>query len=163
MLEELHRIRSNPIVKCFSLRDDYLFAISGTQKHLVKRTAINKYVFIAELVGANKEIRPKMVSIDGNRNHTNNRLLLIAVFISQDHLTCYLGGTLALGVHHGLSADHMDLANEIVKTCYQTYAIQPTFLAPEITYFNIQVIIGTINASDKNSRRTTSWRMYDPL
>lgn len=35
----------------------------------------------------------------------------------------------------------MNLANEIVKTCYQTYAIQPTFLAPEITYFNIQVII----------------------
>lgn len=35
----------------------------------------------------------------------------------------------------------MDLANEIVKTCYQTYAIQPTFLAPEITYFNIQVIV----------------------
>ena len=101
------------------LRDDYLFAISGTQKHLVKRTAINKYVFIAELVGANKEIRPKM-----------------------DHLTCYLGGTLALGVHHGLSADHMDLANEIVKTCYQTYAIQPTFLAPEITYFNIQNVEG---------------------
>lgn len=39
----------------------------------------------------------------------------------------------------------MDLANEIVKTCYQTYAIQPTFLAPEITYFNIQVIIIVVN------------------
>ncbi|XP_076242257.1 alpha-Mannosidase class I b [Calliopsis andreniformis] len=99
------------------LRDDYLLGISGTQKHLVKRTAINKYVFIAELVGTNKEIKPKM-----------------------DHLTCYLGGTLALGVHHGLPSDHMDLANEIVKTCYQTYAIQPTFLAPEITYFNIQSV-----------------------
>ncbi|XP_050592791.1 endoplasmic reticulum mannosyl-oligosaccharide 1,2-alpha-mannosidase [Bombus affinis] len=97
------------------LRDDYLLGIAGTQKHLVKRTAINKYLFIAELVGAHKEITPKM-----------------------DHLTCYLGGTLALGVHHGLSSDHMDLANEIVKTCYQTYAIQPTFLAPEITYFNTE-------------------------
>ncbi|XP_053987143.1 endoplasmic reticulum mannosyl-oligosaccharide 1,2-alpha-mannosidase [Hylaeus volcanicus] len=101
------------------LRDDYLLGISGTQKHLVKRTANNKYIFIAELVGANKEIRPKM-----------------------DHLTCYLGGTLALGAHHGLPSDHMDLANEIVKTCYQTYAIQPTFLAPEITYFNIQNVEG---------------------
>ena len=67
LLEELQRIRKNLIVKCFSLRDDYLFAISGTQKHLVKRTAINKYVFIAELVGANKEIRPKMVSFNGTR------------------------------------------------------------------------------------------------
>lgn len=101
------------------LRDDYLLGISGTKKHLVKHTAINKYLFIAELVGANKDIRPKM-----------------------DHLTCYLGGTLALGVHHGLPQDHMDLANEIVKTCYQTYAIQPTFLAPEITHFNIQKVEG---------------------
>ncbi|XP_017875443.1 endoplasmic reticulum mannosyl-oligosaccharide 1,2-alpha-mannosidase [Ceratina calcarata] len=97
------------------LRDDYLSGIAGTQKHLVRRTAINKYLFIAELVGANRDLTPKM-----------------------DHLTCYLGGTLALGVHHGLPSDHMDLANEIVKTCYHTYAIQPTFLAPEITYFNIQ-------------------------
>nr|XP_034192089.1 endoplasmic reticulum mannosyl-oligosaccharide 1,2-alpha-mannosidase [Osmia lignaria] len=101
------------------LRDDYLLGIFGTQKHLIKHTAINKYLFIAELVGASKEIRPKM-----------------------DHLTCYLGGTLALGVHHGLPSDHMDLANELVKTCYQTYAIQPTFLAPEITYFNIQKVDG---------------------
>ncbi|XP_031845965.1 alpha-Mannosidase class I b [Nomia melanderi] len=97
------------------LRDDYSLGISGTLKHLVKQTASKKYVFIAELVGANKEVKPKM-----------------------DHLTCYLGGTLALGVHHGLPSEHMDLANELVKTCYQTYAIQPTFLAPEITYFNMQ-------------------------
>lgn len=46
----------------FSLRDDYLLGIAGTQKHLVKYTAVNKYLFIAELVGANKEIRPKMVN-----------------------------------------------------------------------------------------------------
>jgi len=46
----------------FSLRDDYLLGIAGTQKHLVKHTAVNKYLFIAELVGANKEIRPKMVN-----------------------------------------------------------------------------------------------------
>ncbi|XP_076662021.1 alpha-Mannosidase class I b [Halictus rubicundus] len=104
------------------LRDDYLSGISGTRKHLVKQTASKKFVFIAELVGATKEIKPKM-----------------------DHLTCYLPGTLALGVHHGLPSEHMDLANELVKTCYQTYAIQPTFLAPEITYFNIQ------NAEEKKS------------
>lgn len=33
----------------------------------------------------------------------------------------------------------MKLAEELLTTCYQTYAQQPTFLAPEITYFNIQV------------------------
>lgn len=47
-------------------------------------------------------------------------------------------GTLALGVHYGLTQNHMKLAVELMKTCYQTYAQQPTFLAPEITYFNIQ-------------------------
>lgn len=35
--------------------------IAGTQKHLVKRTAIKKYLFIAELVGATREMKPKMV------------------------------------------------------------------------------------------------------
>lgn len=101
------------------LRNDYLLGIAGTQKHLVKHTAVNKYLFIAELVGANKEIKPKM-----------------------DHLTCYLGGTLALGVRHGMPSEHNALAEELVKTCYQTYAIQPTLLAPEITYFNIQKMEG---------------------
>jgi mannosyl-oligosaccharide alpha-1,2-mannosidase len=61
-----------------------------------------------------------------------------AVF-SQDHLTCYLPGTLALGVHNGLPQEHMQLAEDLMMTCYQMYAQQPTFLAPEITYFNIRV------------------------
>lgn len=39
-----------------------MLGISGTLKHLIKYTAVNKYLFIAELVGANKEIRPKMVN-----------------------------------------------------------------------------------------------------
>jgi len=59
--------------------------------------------------------------------------------LSQDHLACYLPGTLALGVHNGLPQEHMLLAEELMITCYQMYAQQPTFLAPEITYFNIQV------------------------
>lgn len=126
----------------YSLRDDYLLGISGTKKHLVKYTAINKYLFIAELVGAHKDTRPKMVisywkHINSIWQHS--KFKNIYKYILQDHLTCYLGGTLALGVHHGLPQEHMAFANDIVKTCYQTYAIQPTFLAPEITYFNIQV------------------------
>nr|CAD7393479.1 unnamed protein product [Timema cristinae] len=52
--------------------------------------------------------------------------------------TCYLSGTLALGVHNGMPESHMKLAEELATTCYQTYAQQPTFLSPEITYFNIQ-------------------------
>lgn len=96
------------------LRDDYLLGISGMQKHLVKTTANKKLLFLVELIGEAREMKPKM-----------------------DHLVCYLGGTLALGVHNGLPSWHMDIANELVKTCYETYATQPTFLAPEITYFNV--------------------------
>ncbi|XP_043463104.1 endoplasmic reticulum mannosyl-oligosaccharide 1,2-alpha-mannosidase [Leptopilina heterotoma] len=103
------------------LRDDYLLGIAGMQKHLVKTTANNKLHFLAELVGAAREMKPKM-----------------------DHLVCYLIGTLALGYHNGLPYTHMDLAHKLVKTCYETYAIQPTFLAPEITYFNV------LNSLDNN-------------
>ena len=46
---------------CFSYKDDYLQAIQGTEKHLVKRTAINKFLFIAELQGASRDLKPKMV------------------------------------------------------------------------------------------------------
>lgn len=53
-------------------------------------------------------------------------------------MTCYLSGTLALGVLHGLPEDHMELAKDLAHTCYQTYSTQPTFLAPEITYFNMR-------------------------
>ncbi|XP_012261784.2 endoplasmic reticulum mannosyl-oligosaccharide 1,2-alpha-mannosidase [Athalia rosae] len=97
------------------LREDYITGIWGAEKHLVQYTAANKYLFLAELTGSQKDIKPKM-----------------------DHLTCFLGGTLALGVHNGLPPEHMKFAEQLVRTCYQTYAIQPTFLAPEITYFNIQ-------------------------
>lgn len=97
------------------LKNDYVEAIEGVSKHLVKRTVPNGFLFVGELLGGSKDLKPKM-----------------------DHLTCYLPGTLALGVHNGLSNSHMKLAEELMTTCYQTYAQQPTFLAPEITYFNIQ-------------------------
>ncbi|KAJ3645935.1 hypothetical protein Zmor_023554 [Zophobas morio] len=97
------------------LRDDYVTSITGVEKNLVRRTVPNGFLFIGELLVGGKDFKPKM-----------------------DHLTCYLPGTLALGVHNGLPDSHMKLAEELLTTCYQTYAQQPTFLAPEITYFNIQ-------------------------
>ncbi|CAH0384494.1 unnamed protein product [Bemisia tabaci] len=95
------------------LRDDYLEAIDGVSKHLVRYTGIHKWLFIGELKSGSREFFPKM-----------------------DHLVCYLPGTLALGVHHGLPQHHLDLANGLLQTCYQMYALQPTFLSPEIAYFN---------------------------
>lgn len=101
-----------------SLKDDYMESIAGIQSKLVRRTVPNGFLFIGELLGGGRDFKPKM-----------------------DHLTCYLSGTLALGVHNGLPLDHLKFAEDLLTTCYQTYAQQPTFLAPEITYFNIQVSI----------------------
>lgn len=55
----------------------------------------------------------------------------------QDHLVCFLPGTLALGVHHGLPADHMDLAQALMETCYQMNRQMETGLSPEIVHFNL--------------------------
>lgn len=55
----------------------------------------------------------------------------------QDHLVCFLPGTLALGAHNGLPADHIDLAKQLMETCYQMYVQMETGLSPEIVHFNM--------------------------
>lgn len=55
----------------------------------------------------------------------------------QDHLVCFLPGTLALGAHYGLPADHMDLARALMETCYQMNRQMATGLSPEIAHFNL--------------------------
>ncbi|KAB0390889.1 hypothetical protein E2I00_003331, partial [Balaenoptera physalus] len=54
-----------------------------------------------------------------------------------DHLVCFLPGTLALGAHHGLPADHMELARALMDTCYQMNRQMETGLSPEIVHFNL--------------------------
>jgi len=98
----------------FSLKEDYLEAIEGVEKLLVRRTPKKGFLYIGELLSGGKDFKPKM-----------------------DHLTCYLPGTLALGVYHGLPDSHMRLAEDLAYTCYQTYAMHPTFLSPEISYFSL--------------------------
>ena len=94
------------------MKDDYIASISGVQKLLVRRSKPNNLLFVGELdTGSN--FQPKM-----------------------DHLVCFLPGTLALGVHYGMPAEHMQLAEELLATCYETYMEQPTHLAPEISHFN---------------------------
>lgn len=50
---------------------------------------------------------------------------------------CFLPGTLALGAHNGLPADHMELAKQLMETCYQMYVQMETGLSPEIVHFNM--------------------------
>lgn len=82
--------------------------------NLVRSTPREHHVYVGELING-KDFKPKM-----------------------DHLTCYLPGTLLLGHQHaGQPAEHRRLAEDLLETCFQTYMKQPTQLAPEITYFNL--------------------------
>ncbi|XP_026758009.2 endoplasmic reticulum mannosyl-oligosaccharide 1,2-alpha-mannosidase isoform X1 [Galleria mellonella] len=96
------------------LLDDYMTAIEGVREFLAKRSSPNKHLFIGELSAGSESFNPKM-----------------------DHLTCFLPGTLALGHANDLPDWHMTMAEELLYTCYLTYAVHPTFLAPEITHFNL--------------------------
>ncbi|XP_055587361.1 endoplasmic reticulum mannosyl-oligosaccharide 1,2-alpha-mannosidase isoform X2 [Uranotaenia lowii] len=95
------------------LIDDYKTAIRGVLHQLVRKTPNEKHVYIGELING-KDFKPKM-----------------------DHLTCYLPGTLLLGYKNGMPKTHLKLATDLLETCYQTYMKQPTQLAPEISYFNL--------------------------
>jgi len=97
------------------LKEDYNASIDGVMSKLVKRTVPNNLLFVGEILSGGKDFKPKM-----------------------DELVCFLPGTLALGVHKGMPKSHMTLAQELLYTCYLTFARQPTFLAPEITHFNYQ-------------------------
>uniref|UniRef100_A0A8D3CRE8 alpha-1,2-Mannosidase n=1 Tax=Scophthalmus maximus TaxID=52904 RepID=A0A8D3CRE8_SCOMX len=94
------------------LLDDYLQAIEGVKKNLLQKSSPNGLTFVGEV--SHGQFSPKM-----------------------DHLVCFLPGTLALGAHNGLPADHMDLATQLMETCYQMYVQMETGLSPEIVHFNM--------------------------
>jgi len=97
------------------LIEDYKNAIDGVINLLVKRTPRENHLYVGELInGKSKDFKPKM-----------------------DHLVCFLPGTLLLGYKNGMPDTHLELAQDLLETCYQTYRKQPTLLAPEITYFNL--------------------------
>uniref|UniRef100_A0A667YTF7 alpha-1,2-Mannosidase n=1 Tax=Myripristis murdjan TaxID=586833 RepID=A0A667YTF7_9TELE len=95
------------------LLEDYLQAVEGVKKHLLRQTGPSRLTFVGEL--SHNRFNPKM-----------------------DHLVCFLPGTLALGAHNGLPGDHMDLALQLMETCHQMYAQMETGLSPEIAHFNLQ-------------------------
>ncbi|DBA98648.1 hypothetical protein WJX77_007859 [Trebouxia sp. C0004] len=58
-----------------------------------------------------------------------------------DHLVCFLPGLLALGHFHGVNtgsrydSNDLELAEELMLTCYEMYRRIPTGLSPEIVFF----------------------------
>ncbi|KAF4074283.1 hypothetical protein AMELA_G00237750 [Ameiurus melas] len=95
------------------LLEDYMQAVEGIKKNLLKKSSPLGLTFVGEL--SHGRFSPKM-----------------------DHLVCFLPGTLALGAHNGLPAEHMELAKQLMETCYQMYAQMETGLSPEIVHFNMQ-------------------------
>ena len=53
----------------------------------------------------------------------------------QDHLVCFLPGSLALGTLHGAPSWHLELAEQVIRTCVEMYHTK-TGLAPEIIKFD---------------------------
>ncbi|KAF2669650.1 endoplasmic reticulum mannosyl-oligosaccharide 1,2-alpha-mannosidase [Microthyrium microscopicum] len=104
-------------------------ALNGIKKHLITYSTPSNFTVLAERPwGLEGEIEPKM-----------------------DHLVCFMPGTLALSATGGLSVAEakksgkwtaaqqadLDIAIELMKTCWGMYKITKTGLAPEITYFHI--------------------------
>jgi mannosyl-oligosaccharide alpha-1,2-mannosidase len=104
-------------------------ALQGVRKHLITYTSNSKFTIIGERPsGLEKELSPKM-----------------------DHLVCFMPGTIALAATEGLTEaqarklptwskkkeEDMQLAHELMETCWGMYKYMATGLSAEITYFNI--------------------------
>ncbi|KAL2129078.1 hypothetical protein VTI74DRAFT_8270 [Chaetomium olivicolor] len=104
-------------------------ALQGVRKHLVTYTEPSRFTIIGERPsGLNGRLSPKM-----------------------DHLVCFMPGTIALAATGGLTEKEarklptwsaqdeadMQLARELMHTCWGMYKWMATGLAAEITYFNI--------------------------
>ncbi|KAF2156847.1 glycoside hydrolase family 47 protein [Myriangium duriaei CBS 260.36] len=104
-------------------------ALEGVQKHLITYSHPSQFTVLAERPeGIDNGLSPKM-----------------------DHLVCFMPGTIALGATKGLplfSAStkgtwtrkhdrEMELAKELMKTCWGMYKATSTGLAPEIAHFHL--------------------------
>ncbi|KAK3940536.1 mannosyl-oligosaccharide alpha-1,2-mannosidase [Diplogelasinospora grovesii] len=103
-------------------------ALAGIQKHLITTTRHSGMKIVAELPqGIGGALSPKM-----------------------DHLVCFLPGSIALGATGGYTLaearklsgwdaqkeQQIQLARDLMKTCWGMYAVTETGLAPEIAWFN---------------------------
>ena len=112
-------------------RDLWNEALEGIKKNLITYTKHASLTVLAERPsGISHVLSPKM-----------------------DHLACFLPGTIALSVTNGSTVaeaksrlgtqwtaqhdENLHLAEELMKTCWGMYAVTPTGLAPEISYFHI--------------------------
>ncbi|KAK1980230.1 family 47 glycosyl hydrolase [Colletotrichum cereale] len=129
-------------------RDMWEDSLAGIEKHLVTTTRNAALKFIAELpTGIGGPLSPKM-----------------------DHLVCFLPGTIAMAATEGrpLAEARRDpgwtthhekdvqLAIEVMNTCWGMYAVTDTGLAPEITWFNATEADLQPQPGDRSLRRESS-------
>jgi endoplasmic reticulum Man9GlcNAc2 1,2-alpha-mannosidase len=104
-------------------------SLAGIKKHLITYSSPSNFTVLAERPnGLGGSLHPKM-----------------------DHLVCFIPGTIALSTTAGLSVEevkkksewddkkeeNLELAKELMKTCWGMYKFTRTGLAPEITYFKV--------------------------
>lgn len=111
--------------------------------HLVKSISLCAFV---ESVAVQTPLSSVSIS-QSNHSQLSSFLVLpdctsLSLVTLQDHLVCFLPGTLALGAHNGLPGDHMDLAVKLMETCHQMYKQMETGLSPEIVHFSLQASDG---------------------
>ncbi|KAF0687613.1 Aste57867_20596 [Aphanomyces stellatus] len=92
-------------------RDIYVTAVDSINRKLVARSAKSNWAFLGDLNDAG-QLDPVM-----------------------DHLVCFVPGMLALGYINGMPLWHLDLAKELLHTCFE--ACHTSKLAPERISFNI--------------------------
>ncbi|CAN2390284.1 trimming of terminal mannose on B branch [Pristimantis euphronides] len=113
-----------------SFLEDYIQAIEGVKKTLLRKSEPSRLTFVGEF--SHGHFSPKM-----------------------DHLVCFLPGTLALGAHNGITSDHMDIAVALMETCYQMYKQMETGLSPEISHFFLHAAKGSkdidVKAADRHN------------
>lgn len=104
-------------------------SLAGVQKHLITYSYPSNLTVLGERPsGLDKPISAKM-----------------------DHLVCFMPGTIALGATEGKTVEEarkspswgtkqekeLELAKQLMKTCWGMYKVTATGLAPEIAHFNI--------------------------
>lgn len=112
-------------------RDMYNEAMTGMKNNIIHKSHPSHLTYVAELpTGVGGKTSPKM-----------------------DHLVCFVPGMLALGATMGSPVvrarkaargtgwgpqqeDDLNLARQLMHTCFQMYAVTETGLAPEIAWFN---------------------------
>lgn len=97
------------------LKADFERAVAGIRKHLLQESFPNGLFCLGELAETvmGLTFNPRM-----------------------EHLSCYLGGALALASRNGFPVEYMTLAERLTDTCWRMYELMPTGLSPESVYFN---------------------------